>query len=277
MSVGRREARGLQKPHMRNAAVARLMASKPFLILATFALALLAGCSDAPPSGDLPAGSPALALEGDVTIDYTAASYPAGQVPVVGTNPTLCPPPQAAGAPQCVPPASSFKVHFMALPTPDASGYHVFLTGPAARDLGALVADEANMWEMSVNFTEDLSANVTGVELRMGSLVLATATGGEGTNAFAVAEDLSAPSVQGTYRGKTLNVTVSNLPANGTYMGRLYTLDEESGLLTPGDFFPLANGSPSEYEAELDIEDYAEFHVHVGSSSVNLYKATFPV
>ena len=163
----------------------------------------------------------------------------------------------------------------MALPTPDASGYHVFLTGTAARDLGALVADAANMWELAINYTEDLSAGVTGVELRMGDLVLATASGGEGTNTFTVASDL-APSVQGTYRGKVLNVTVGGLPANATYTGRLYALDAESGLLTPGDFFPLAVGAPSEHEAEINIEEYSEFHVHVGTSSVNLYKATFP-
>jgi len=112
------------------------------------------------------------------------------------------------------------------------------------------------------------------VELRMGSFLLATASAAEGANAFALAEGLGAVSATGSYEGKVLNVTVSNLPANGTYMGRLYLMDEESGLLTPGDFFPVRPGQPTEHEAEFDVADYAEFHVHVGTSSINLVKST---
>lgn len=254
-------------------AVAGAMATKPVLMLSILALALLAGCSDAPPSGDLPAGTAALALDGSIVASYTAAQYPAGQLP--GPLGTACPPPEAP-VPQCVPASSSFQVHFMALPQPDASGYHVYLTGPAARDLGALIADEANMWELTMNYTEDLSAGVTGVELRMGELVLATASGAAGDNPFAVAEALTGVSATGSYKGKVLTVTVEGLPEGGVYNGRLYTMDEETGLLTPGEYFPVTPGQPVEYRAALDIADHAEFHVHVGTSSVNLYKAVLP-
>lgn len=255
------------------------MASKPLFVLATFALALLAGCSEAPPSGDLVDGAPALAVQGDAIVDYTPASYPAGQVPAVGPTigPMACPPDQAPEqVPKCVPPASSLRIHVMALPTPDANGYRAFLVGSAGeRDLGALAADAANMWALAVNYTEDLTGQYDRVELRMGTFLMATAPATEGTNAFALAQGLGAVSATGSYKGKTLNVTVSGLPEGGSYMGRLYTMDEESGLLTPGDFFPVS-GSPSEYEAELDIADYAEFHVHVGTSGVNLYKTSIP-
>lgn len=252
------------------------MASKPAFLLATLALSVLAGCSDAPPSGDLVSGPAGLAVDGTVAIDYTQASYPAGQVPQVGNQ--LCPPPQAPQpVPQCVPAASSFAVHFMALPTPDSSGYRAVLVGSAGeRDLGALAMVEGNMYELAVNYTEDLTGQYTTVELRMGDFVLATASAAEGTQTFALAEGLSSVSATGSYEGKVLNVTVSGLPANGTYMGRLYILDEASGLLTPGEFFPVRDGEPTEHEAEFDVADYAEFHVHVGTSSINLVKSTIP-
>lgn len=251
------------------------MASKPVLLLATLALAAIAGCSDAPPSGDLVSASAGLAVDGNVAIEYTPAQYPAGQVPQVGNQ--LCPPPQAPQpVPQCVPAASSFAVHFMALPAPDSSGYHAYLVGSAGeRDLGALVMAEGNMYELAVNYTEDLTDQYQTVELRMGGFLFATASAAEGTNTFALAEGLSAVSATGSYEGKVLNVTVSGLPANGTYNGHLYTLDEESGLLTRGPAFPIRNGA-NEHEAEFDIADYAEFHVHVGTSSINLVKATIP-
>jgi hypothetical protein len=253
------------------------MATKPVLMLPILALALLAGCSDAPPSGDLPAGTAALAVDGNVIATYTPASSGGNPLPAplncVQDNSPVPPP---AGATPCVPAMSSFQVHFMALPQPDASGYHVYLTGAAARDLGALMANEANMWELTMNYTEDLSAGVTGVELRMGEVVLATASGAAGTNPFTVAEALTGVSATGSYKGKVLTVTVDGLPEGGVYNGRLYTMDEESGLLTPGDYFPVTPGQPVEYRAAVDIADHAEFHVHVGTSSVNLYKAVLP-
>lgn len=252
------------------------MALKPTSALAVLALGILAGCSEAPPSGDLAGSTPALTIDGQAVIDYQAAQYPLpSQVPPpVGTQ---CPPPQSPPpVPQCVPAASSLSVHAMALPQPDSSGYNAFLVGSAGeRDLGALAADAMNMWSVAVNYTEDLTGQYDTVELRMGAFVLATASAAEGTQAFALAEGLGGVSATGSYRGKVLNVTVSGLPEGGSYTGRLYTMDEESGLLTPGQFFPVTNGA-NEYEAELDVRDYAEFHVHVGTSGVNLVKSQVP-
>lgn len=240
------------------------------LVLSLVTMAALAGCSKAPPSGTLAAGSVGVAVDGTATIAYQEAVYPAGQVPQVG--PMVCPP-AAPNVPQCVPASSSFHVHFMALPTPEGT-YDVVLAGGAGgeRNLGSLAQDTGSMWDFNLTLPdEDLSGQFERVEVRMGDFVLATASATEGAQAFALAAGLEAVSAAGTYRGKVLNVTVSGLPANGTFMGRLYLNDTQSGLLTAAETFPVRNGA-NEFTAERNVADYAEFHVHVGSSLVNLYK-----
>jgi hypothetical protein len=248
------------------------MAVKLLSVLSVLALAILAGCSDAPPSGTLATAASGLAVDGNVAIDYQPAEYPAGQVPQVGQM--LCPP-EGLGLPECVPPSSTFQAHFMALPTPIAAGYTLVLVGAAGeRSLGSLVMDEANMWEFNATLNEDLTGQYDAVELRMDAFVFATASAAEGDQAFALADGLASIQVDGTYEGKTLTVNVAGLPANATYSGYLYTLDEESGLLTRGSPFPIVNGA-NEHLAEMNLDEYAEFHIHVGTSLVNLYKATF--
>ena len=87
---------------------------------------------------------------------------------------------------------------------------------------------------------------------------------------------MAAVTATGTYQGKVLNVTVSGLPAAGSFVGRLYTCDPESMLLSIAETFPVNNGG-TEFTAPLDIADYAEFHIHVGTSLINLYKASTTV
>ena len=262
------------------------MASKPVLLTAVLALALLAGCADDAPKGTLTGTGSGLAVDGSIVIEYTpfdSGGNPASQLPMGAGEPVQCaqdnsPQEPPAGVSYCTDASSSFHAHFMALPTPDSNGYHVVLVGPAGElDLGAISANEANMWDLANNQTSDLTGQYDTVQLRMGTFVLATASAAEGTNAFALAEGLAGVSVTGTFNAKTLNVTVAGLPEGGAYMGRLYTLDDESGLLTPGDFFPVSATGSTEYkDKELNIGDYAEFHVHVGTSSVNLLKVQIP-
>ena len=145
--------------------------------------------------------------------------------------------------------------------------------GDVELEVGMVEPDEAGMWRAAKTFEGDLKANYTMIQIRMGTFLLATASTAAGVQPFAVAEGLSMVSATGSYEGKLLNVTVSNLPANATYTGYLYTLDEESGLLTRGDPFAISNGA-NEYEAALNVADYAEFHIHVGTSMVNVYKTT---
>jgi hypothetical protein len=242
------------------------------VVLSVLAMAALAGCSKAPPSGTLGNGGSGLTgLSGTADVAYQEAVYPAGQVPVVG--PMACGPAGAPPQTQCVPASSSFHVHFMSLPTPEGTYDAVLAGGPGGeRNLGSLAVDTGSMWDFNVTIpNEDLDGQFQRVEVRMGDFVLATAPATEGPQAFALADGLDAVQAAGSYKGKVLNVTVSGLPANGTYMGRLYTNDTQSGLLTVAESFPVHNGA-NEFTAKTNVADYSEFHIHVGTSLVNLYK-----
>lgn len=264
-----------QNVDMAPAAVAAPMSRVTLVVLAILAVTALAGCSKAPPSGDLSAGASGVSLlSGDIaTNEYTPAQYPAGQVPMVGQNPMACPP-SLPNVPQCVPASSSFDIHVMVLPTPEPSGYKAYLVGAAGElELGIVEPDAAGMWRANATIPGDVSANYSAIEIRMGSFVYATASSAAGAQPFALAPGLASVTATGHYEGKTLNVTVSGLPANGTFVGRLYTCDLESKLLSVAETFPVTNGG-NEFEAALNIADYAEFHVHVGTSLINLYKTT---
>ncbi|MFA5944471.1 MAG: hypothetical protein WC876_08405 [Candidatus Thermoplasmatota archaeon] len=251
------------------------MSRVTLVVLAILAVTALAGCSKAPPSGDLPTGASGVSLmSGDISTNtYVDEVRPAGQIPVAGGNDALCPP-AADGVPQCVPASSTYDVHVMVLPTPDAQGYKAFLVGPAGElEVGMVEPDEAGMWRANHTFEGALAANYTSIEIRMGSFVLATASTAAGAQPFSLAEGLSTISATGSYEGKVLNVTVSGLPVNGTFVGRLYTFDEESQILSVAETFPVQNGA-NEFTAPLNIADYAELHIHVGGSLINLYKTT---
>jgi hypothetical protein len=246
------------------------------LALTVVLAATLAGCSKAPPSGTLASGAPGLSVSGTADIQYQEKVRPAGQVPTAGD--ALCPPPQSpSGVPQCVDPSSSFHVHFMALPTPEGT-YDVVLAGGSGgeRNLGSLAVDTGSMWDFNTTIAgEDLDGQFERVEVRMGDFVMATSPSAEGSQAFSLPAGLGTITAAGTYKGKVLNVTVSGLPANGTYVGRLYTNDTQSGLLTVAETFPLHNGA-NEFTAKANVATYAEFHIHVGASLVNLYRMKIP-
>ncbi|MHB1262567.1 MAG: hypothetical protein ACYC2H_12725 [Thermoplasmatota archaeon] len=251
------------------------MSRATLVILTVLAVTMLAGCSKAPPSGELSGGASGVALmSGDIaTNTYAPAQYPAGQVPVIGQDPQFCPP-AAPNVPQCVPASSSFDLHIMVLPAPDASGYKAFLVGAAGElELGIVEPDDAGMWRGNRTLDGDVSGNYSAIEVRMGAFVLATASSAAGAQPFVLAPGLDAVAAEGRYEGKTLTVTVSGLPMNGTFAGRLYTCDPESKLLTVAETFPVSNGA-NEFAAALNIADYAEFHIHVGTSLINLHKAT---
>ncbi|MEA3135881.1 MAG: hypothetical protein QOC71_162, partial [Thermoplasmata archaeon] len=244
------------------------MSRATLVVLALLAVTALAGCSKAPPSGELAPGASAVTVEGAATAHYKAAQHPVGQAPMA-CNPVAFPP-----VGQCVPASSSFVIHFMALPTPDGTYEVVLANATGTLPVGALAMDANNMWELNKTFDgKDYTGDFDRVELRMGDFVFATSAAGEGDNAFALADGLATISATGTYRGKVLNVTVSNLPAMGAFVGRLYTHDEASGLLTVAETFPLHNGA-NEFTAPQNIAAYAEFHIHAGASLINLYKTT---
>jgi hypothetical protein len=259
---------------MAKAAVAAPMSRVTLVVLAVLAVTALAGCSKAPPSGELAAGASAVAVSGDAMVTYVAKVRPASAVPNPALQDALCSPaPQTPPQTQCVDPSSSFKVHFMALPTPEGEYEVVLANSSGILPLGMLAMDANNMYELNKTLDKDYTGAFDRLELRMGDFVFATAPTAAGANPFALADGLSAVSATGTFKGKVLNVTVSGLPAAGSFVGRLYTCDPESKLLTSAETFPVHNGG-NEFTAPLDIAEYAEFHIHVGTSLINLYKTT---
>jgi hypothetical protein len=262
------------------------MARPALVVLSLLLLASLAGCSKAPPHGELAAGEPAFTLDGTSDLKYTAFSSggnPTGVIPMAG-NTTECAqdqlPQDPAQSPvqKCTKASSVVHAHFMTLPAPGADVYELFLTGGTTAvkemDVGQVMPDANNMWDINKTYPQDLSKHFTTVELRLGSFVVAMSPAAQsGSEKFAVPKELAGLDAKGTYKGKMLDVTVSGLPGNGTFVGRLYTQDAKTCLLTAAETFPLHNGANSFNSTKLNIAQYAEFHIHVGSSLINLYKA----
>lgn len=250
------------------------MALRPTLLLALVTLAALAGCNDAPPSGDVMAIPGLPAVEGTSLNEYTAAQYPV--VDPVTNQPTCAQNsvPQVPEDQRCVDPATNFTIHFMGLPEPDGTGYAIFLAGGAIdeRQLAPLIPDGTGMWNLEYSEANDLSTQFERVELRMGTYVVASAPAASGSQAFVLDPSFSAVSVTASYKGDTLTVDVSGLPEEGNFVGRLYT--NETGTLTLVESFPVVAGS-QDYKAEAgNIADFAEFHIHVGASKLYVYQGT---
>lgn len=254
------------------------MALRPLFAFLLVCVAALAGCNDAPPSGDLVAIPGAPVVEGTVLNEYRAAVYPLGNDPV--TQAPVCQQNQVPVTPdaqRCVFPATNFTIHFMSLPEPDGNSYSIYLAGGAIEEkqLAPLVNDGAGMWNLKyTDDTQDLSTQFERLELRMGTFVVASAPAASGSQAFVLDPAFTSVTVTGSYDGDSLTVDVTGLPAEGTFVGRLYTKDAETGALTLVESFPVVAGV-QEYEAENgNIGDFAEFHIHVGASKLYVYQAT---
>jgi hypothetical protein len=262
------------------------MARPTVLVLGILSFALLAGCSKAPPSGTLAVGEPALTLDGTSDLKYTAFSSggnPTGVIPTAG-NTTQCAqdqsptPPPGGLVTKCTQASTVVHAHFMALPAPGTEVYELFLaqgtTATKEMDVGQVVVDTNNMWDLNKTYPQDLEKHFQSVELRLGPFVVAVAPAAQsGSEKFAVPKDLAAIEAKGTYKGKVLSVDVSGLPGNGTFVGRLYTQDAKTCLLSVKETFPLHNGANSFTATSLNIAQYAQFHIHVNDSLINLYKA----
>ena len=268
---------------MRPPTVAAAMARKAFLLLSLLIAAALAGCSKGPPAGALAAGDPALTVDGTSDLHFQAFSSggnPTGVIPTAG-NTTQCAqdqlPMQPPGMSKCTPAMSTVHVHFMALPQPEAAGYKVVLTGGTTaekeREVGELAPGEGAMWDLNKTYSEDLAKHFTTIVVKAGDFVVAQSPASQsGKEAFAVPKDYGAITAKGTYKGKALSVDVSGLPGNGTFMGRLYTQDPKTCITSMAESFPVKNGANT-FTAKVNIASYAQFHIHVGASLINLYKA----
>jgi len=258
------------------------MARLALVVLCILSVALLAGCSKAPPAGKLAVGSFALTLQGTSDLKYTAFSSggnPTGVIPMAG-NTTQCAqdglPQQPPTMSPCTKASTVVHAHFMALPQPESDGYHIFLaqgtTATKEMDVGQIMPDPNNMWDLNKTYPQDLEKHFQTVELRMGAFVVAVAPAIQsGTENFAVPKALSQLDATGSYKGKALDVTVTGLPDNGTFMGRLYTQDPKTCILSVAESFPVHNGANT-FTAKQNVAQYAEFHIHAGASLINLFK-----
>jgi hypothetical protein len=68
-------------------------------------------------------------------------------------------------------------------------------------------------------------------------------------------------------------VDIQGLPETGTFHGYLYRADGTGALQQVQQFPNLTNGQQT-LTAPQPIPDYEEFHIHLGDSRINVFKAT---
>jgi hypothetical protein len=259
------------------------MSPRVLLLAAALVALTLAGCSSPPPSGTIVDAHHALALEGSAAIDYQPfeGGNPGGQAPVVGGQ-LQCAHGGVPGGPvpPCRGPWSDFRVN-VTLPLAIEGAYTVHAVNATGStvllELAETDARETTaLYAGAKNFTEDLTGRYTTLELRLGSFLLATAPAGEGPQAFTVAPAAQGVQTTATWEARTIRGSVTGLQPNVTYRGNLYLPADGGGVqMMPTEWFTIAPDGSFEYTSEArDISAFVEFHVHVGASKVNLFKAT---
>lgn len=254
------------------------MAVRPIAFLALLTFAMVAGCSDGPPAGDLVAKAGTLSVDGS-TSENTYTPESGGQPnPVPGQDRICATDPTGQAVQPCVEAASHYKVHFMSLPEPSGDGYAVYQVGGAIgeRQLMTLAPTTGEMYEGEADKEADESTQFETLELRMGSFVVATASSAAGSQAFVADPVLGAVQVTGSYKGHKLTLDVSGLPGengNPEFIGRLYRANAD-GNVTVAESFVVVNGAQEYVSKDANIGDYAEFHIHVGTSKIYVYQAT---
>jgi len=258
------------------------MSQKNWILTSIVAFALLAGCSEAPPAGTLRDLSFSPPVAGDASFDYQAfTGDETSGVPVVGGN-LQCQAPGPAGpvVTPCKMPYTDVKVN-ATLPKGGDAKWSLYLVNATSELLVAELAegpsqDKTATYTGGKNYTEDLTGRYSTVELRLGSFLFASADVKEGSNPLAMVRDASLVAVtDATFDGHTLTATVAGLPANATYRGNLYLRDANGAAHPePAESFAIDGNGPISYTStEHNVADFAEFHIHVGDSMVNLYKA----
>ena len=246
--------------------------------LGALALALLAGCTAPEPQGTGRDLQFSPTLDGGVTIDYQ---------PFEGGNPAAPAGPQAGCAhgqvpmsplPPCKGPWTDVQVNLTAPRGGDAK-YSVYLANATTELLVAELVEGAVFGNVATytgrqNFTH--LAAPTHVELRLGDLVVAHAGAAEGPQAFTLDGALTAVDVAPlSWKAGTLAGTVQGLPSNATFQGNLYLAAPDGTVQPePAESFTIQGNGPFTYTSpERTIGDFVEFHIHVGHSKLNLYKA----
>lgn len=253
---------------------------RPLLMTALLAAVALAGCSDDAPSGEFSSDRHSLTLgttaEVEIDIQPGENGYDPGTDPTGGMIPyeDLCALDEAAGQAdqeQCQDAHTSISVHIMELPDPGSGSYELVLTGEQERTVGTIQMDENDMWVLEESYEgEDLSGQFNGTEVRYGDLVYARSGASSGTNMLELV--LPGTSFAASYEGRELTVTVSGAPEGVSLTGWLVEENATGGLEHVEDF--TVSGDEVTYTAENPIDHYAEAHIHVGDSKINLAIAT---
>ncbi|HET6398920.1 MAG TPA: hypothetical protein VFH47_05145 [Candidatus Thermoplasmatota archaeon] len=262
---------------------------KASLIAIPLLAAILAGCSDGPPTGELAAASSPVSVDGAAAVQVRARVDPLNDQrpgpalpPDVACAGNQLPPQLPADQFRCVDPRTDVNITFRSLASGTQS-YTAYGLVPGGQEelLGPLAptsqpADQNGHLTHTLNLTfpADMSAAYTQLQVRLGDVVVAQAPWQPGSQAyFELNSTLSQVTATGSYRGRELTLDVQGLPPTGTFHGYLYRADETGALQQVQQFPNLTNGEQT-LTAPQDISDYAEFHIHLADSRINLFKAT---
>lgn len=250
--------------------------NRKILLTAVIAFAL-AGCAEAPPSGEFSTTGHALVAEGSATIAYQPEIKPIDDTSGAD-SPVDCVPDEAPSQLdqlKCTDAFTNVTGHFMNLKdlTMDGASYSLYFVDSTGNNdeeyLFDLMFDNASgMHDATTQFDEDLDGNFDAVELRVGDFVLATAGTAAGENNFGLFANATSVSASATYKGKDLTVDVGGLQAGISYTAWLFGLDE-NGVMDHLESFSVMDGI-TEYTAEQNINKYGEFHIHVSGTSLNV-------
>lgn len=257
------------------------------MLLAITLLAIsLAGCSDDPITGEFSSTGSSIMLDAEFNVTYQAFNNPYAQTS--GTElecqQDSVPAPVGDQIDDCTYPYTKVGGHVMQLPEPDNSGYAVYFVDSSftrqPMELDSLSSHTMADWmfdnegDCDGQFTDE-GCNLEGlydtVEVRLVSsgLPVATAPASAGSQTFSVHEGLLGVSFDASYTDNELTLTVSGM-GNFTATGWLVTMDEETGEKTHVEQFPVAGNGEVTYEAEDSIDSYAEVHLHVTGTKINV-------
>lgn len=249
------------------------MQSKAILTMIALAAVALSGCAADAPSGDINGGSLAASAAGTYTLEANAANNP---YPYAGTpleDVLQCTPDALTGPAGQETCSDAFSiVSVSGVDLPESSGYMLVLNGTnGEKHIGEL---EGEMGALALSKTfpgEDFTGMYSEAQIRFGDLVVAVASGSGGS--FDVAPSLSGASISSSYSGKTITYTVSGLPSGSSYTAWLVGTEDESTEIVHMDDWSISNGEGT-YEADMNIGDYKEFHIHASGSKINVLKVS---
>lgn len=264
---------------------------RAMLLLITLLTVALAGCSDEPPAGEFSSTGNAIVVDGNYTVEFQAFNNPYGDA--TSGNQLECAQDQVVEATNgatpvepCTYPFTKVMGHVMNLPQADSQGYAVYFvdSGFSREPMELDMLDGFSMVDWSFDNEDDCDGqfsddgcNYEGlydtIEIRLVSQDLAVASATVSSSGeFAIAPAVQGVSFTASYSGKELTLTTSGI-GNYTVDGWTVRVDEETGEKVHEDRFTVANGETI-FDAPLDISEYAEIHLHVAGTKINLAVAT---